>query len=155
MATYKLGPVRPHVQRAADQVGSIFKPTKIYGFAQRDNASDHPLGLALDFMVHSDAAKGTAIFNYMKQNASQLGVKYLIWQQKIWSVERASEGDRPMPDRGSNTANHMDHVHASFTASGSSGMANANSTSGSNIGCPFAILVSLIYTMDMVLYFVV
>ncbi|MEP7157788.1 MAG: SH3 domain-containing protein, partial [Chloroflexota bacterium] len=35
------------------------------------------------------------------------------WSQRIWSVQRSSEGWRPMADRGSTTANHYDHVHVS------------------------------------------
>jgi hypothetical protein len=33
--------------------------------------------------------------------------------QKIWTVQRGSEGWRGMSDRGSATANHYDHVHVS------------------------------------------
>jgi hypothetical protein len=37
----------------------------------------------------------------------------VIWSQHIWTVQRSSEGWRAMPDRGSTTANHYDHVHVS------------------------------------------
>jgi hypothetical protein len=37
----------------------------------------------------------------------------VIYRQHIWTVQRSSEGWRPMSDRGSPTANHMDHVHVS------------------------------------------
>jgi hypothetical protein len=39
------------------------------------------------------------------------GVSYVIYSQRIWSVDRAGEGWRYMSDRGSSTANHYDHVH--------------------------------------------
>ncbi len=42
-----------------------------------------------------------------------LGVSYVIYSQRIWSVERAGEGWRGMSNRGSATANHYDHVHVS------------------------------------------
>lgn len=51
---------------------------------------------------------------YAQENAQSLGVLYVIWYQKIWSVARADEGWRPMEDRGSVSANHVDHVHISF-----------------------------------------
>lgn len=47
----------------------------------------------------------------LQDNAAQLGVDYIIWYQRVWSVERADEGWRPMADRGSPTENHYDHVH--------------------------------------------
>jgi hypothetical protein len=34
-----------------------------------------------------------------------------MYSQRIWSVERSSEGWRYVEDRGSATANHYDHVH--------------------------------------------
>ena len=37
----------------------------------------------------------------------------VIWAQHIWTPVRSSEGWRSMPDRGSPTANHYDHVHIS------------------------------------------
>lgn len=115
-----LGAVRPHVKTAAEVVGGMFGVTSILGWGLRDNASDHPLGLALDFMVYTDATKGTGIATYCQQNAAALGVTYIIWNQSIWSVGRAAEGWRRMPDRGNPTANHFDHVHVSFRASGAS-----------------------------------
>lgn len=116
---YALGPVKPHVRNAAETVGALFSVQTIYGVASRSYASDHPLGLALDFMTYGDRAKGQAIAEYCVTNAAALGVKYVIWYQRIWSLDRASEGWRGMEDRGSVTANHMDHVHVSFLASGS------------------------------------
>lgn len=40
---------------------------------------------------------------------------YVIWRQRIISTDRKGEGWRLMPDRGSPTDNHMDHVHVSIT----------------------------------------
>jgi hypothetical protein len=48
-----------------------------------------------------------------------LNITYIIWYQRIWSTN--SPGWRKMADRGSPTANHMDHVHISFLASPSNG----------------------------------
>ena len=35
----------------------------------------------------------------------------IIWSQHIWTIQRSGEGFRSMSNRGSATANHMDHVH--------------------------------------------
>lgn len=119
---YNVGPVKPWVQQAADTIGGQFNIGTIYGFGAREGVSDHPLGLALDFMVYGDSTKGTELAHWVEANAKAFNVTYIIWQQHIWNISRASEGWRLMPDRGSATANHMDHVHVSFqaTAPGSS-----------------------------------
>jgi hypothetical protein len=113
---YVLGPVKPWVKSAADIVGGQFGISTIYGVASRSYASDHPLGLALDFMVYGDKSKGDAVAQYCVANAAKLNVHYVIWYQHIWNRERASEGWREMENRGSATANHMDHVHVSFNS---------------------------------------
>ena len=53
--------------------------------------------------------------------AEALGVDYLIWQGRIWSLARDSEGWRPyngggMHDPDSITGSHADHVHVSVRA---------------------------------------
>ncbi|GAB3622517.1 hypothetical protein GCM10027418_05990 [Mariniluteicoccus endophyticus] len=73
---------------------------------------EHPSGRALDAMVSSNST-GWAIANYVRANASSLGVTEVIFDQKIWTTQRSSEGWRSMSDRGSTTANHRDHVHVS------------------------------------------
>ena len=77
----------------------------------RSGSGDHGAGKALDIMVTGSA--GDAIAAYVRANAGRLGVSYVIWAQRIWTVERSSEGWRSMSDRGSATANHYDHVHVS------------------------------------------
>ena len=44
------------------------------------------------------------------RNQEALGISYVIWRQRI----NFGSGWKPMEDRGSPTANHMDHVHVSF-----------------------------------------
>ncbi|MEZ0579000.1 mucin-2 protein [Nocardioides sp. MH1] len=77
-----------------------------------DAHGEHASGKALDIMT-SDVTLGTAIAEFLKAHASELGLYDVIWRQHIWTPERASEGWRAMPDRGSSTANHYDHVHVS------------------------------------------
>ena len=107
------GGVAPHVAAAGAEIERIFGrlPGGIGGVGARANASDHPSGHALDFMVLSNRGLGDRIAGHLAANWGRLAVKYQIWLQRIAS----RPGDwRPMANRGSPTANHMDHVHASF-----------------------------------------
>ena len=115
---YNLGPVKPHVKAAADEIGAQFKLSTIYGFGARAiGTSDHPLGLALD--LPSTGSKGDAIASYVITNWQRLGVKYVIWEQRI---KESPTGEwKLMENRGSVSANHMDHVHVSFNATPGSG----------------------------------
>ena len=71
--------------------------------------SEHASGKALDIMT--SGARGTEIAAWLQANYSKLGIVEIIYQQRIWTTQRASEGWRAMADRGSVTANHYDHVH--------------------------------------------
>jgi hypothetical protein len=127
-ATLSLGGVIPHfayggvapiVASAGDEITRVFgrMPGGIGGVGARANASDHPRGYALDFMVLANRALGDKVSSYLMANAGRMAVKYLIWLQRI----NSGSGWRAMADRGSPTANHMDHVHASFNGSGGGG----------------------------------
>ena len=78
----------------------------------RSSSGYHGQGRALDCMI-SNSTVGWEIAKWVRANARSLGVMEVIYQQQIWTVERSSEGWRGMEDRGSPTANHMDHVHVS------------------------------------------
>jgi hypothetical protein len=108
------GPVRPQAQAAADAVVS-----NVPGAAgmtiggTRASATDpggHPSGLALDYMCN--VALGEAIVAYHIAHWSELGVEYIIWQQRMLSSPGGAW--KMMEDRGSPTANHMDHVHVNY-----------------------------------------
>jgi uncharacterized protein YgiM (DUF1202 family) len=79
---------------------------------RRTSSGYHGEGRALDCMI-SDSTVGWEIAKWVRANAKSLGVMEVIYRQQIWTVQRSSEGWRPMSDRGSPTANHMDHVHVS------------------------------------------
>lgn len=96
--------------RAVHQIVCANFP-EITNFITLSGSEDHPLGLAIDIMVSGSRAWQVAEF--LKAHASELNIKYIIHAQRIWSVQRSSEGWRPMEDRGSPTANHFDHVHVS------------------------------------------
>jgi hypothetical protein len=89
-------------------------------FGTRSSSGYHGQGRALDCMI-SDSTVGWDIAHWVRAHAKELGAMEVIYRQHIWTVQRSSEGWRPMSDRGSPTANHMDHVHVSVY--GSSGTA--------------------------------
>ncbi len=90
---------------------------QISAFGGRRASSDfHGSGQALDSMI-SNSTVGWQIANWVRANAKRLGVSEVIYSQKIWTVQRGSEGWRSMSDRGSATANHYDHVHVSVYGS--------------------------------------
>ena len=113
---WKLSGVQPQTQNLVNIIRSLFPQiTTVYGFANTPG-SDHYAGLAADFMIpnyKANVALGWQIANYAKEHAAELHIDYIIFQQQIWNPARASEGWRKMEDRGSDTQNHMDHVHIS------------------------------------------
>jgi hypothetical protein len=102
--------VKPHVAQVGHHVAGKFGVEDIGGATGRAGSGEHPLGLALDFMV--DPATGNALADYVLANRKAFGVTYVIWRQRY----NDGSGFTPMEDRGSPTANHMDHVHVSFQA---------------------------------------
>ena len=110
------GGVRPQTQAAADKVVSnVPGAGGITLGGTRASAADpggHPSGLALDYMVMSNTALGEAIIAYHVAHWNELGVEYLIYKQRMLSSPGGSWVG--MENRGSPTANHMDHVHVNY-----------------------------------------
>ncbi|SDT38353.1 SH3 domain-containing protein [Friedmanniella luteola] len=100
----------PDAIRVHRAICAQFPGVTAYGGVRADSLPEHPSGRALDAMVSSNGL-GQQIANWVRANAKQLGVSEVIFAQKIWTVQRGSEGWRGMSDRGSATANHYDHVH--------------------------------------------
>ena len=107
----------PDAIRVHRAVCAEFPAVSSYG-GVRSGGGEHGVGRALDIMV-SSSSLGDAIAAFVRSNYQALGVSEVLWSQRIWTVERASEGWRWMADRGSATANHYDHVHV--TVYGNSG----------------------------------
>jgi uncharacterized protein YgiM (DUF1202 family) len=89
--------------------------TTYYGW-RRDVTPDHPAGRALDIMIPSYKTKagralGSDVAAWARANAKSLRIRYVIWDQRIWNIERDREGWRFMASRGSDSANHKNHVH--------------------------------------------
>jgi SH3-like domain-containing protein len=75
----------------------------------RGGSGAHGSGRAIDIMV--SGSTGQQVADYVRANASRLGVTEVIYAQRIWTTQRAGDGWRGMSNRGSATANHYDHVH--------------------------------------------
>ena len=92
-------------------VCNAFPSIKGFGGARGGSGSYHNSGRAVDVMVSGDA--GWAVAKWARANASSLGIIEVLYSQKIWTTQRSGEGWRSFSDRGSDTANHYDHVHIS------------------------------------------
>ena len=102
---------------------------------------------AVDIMIpsyKSAAGKhlGLQIRDWVRQHATELGVDYVIWNEQIWSTQRAGEGWRQCgtPAAGcysgpDDSAGHRNHVHVSVFGDQGSGIAE-NTTAGGSGGCP-------------------
>ncbi|WP_433323736.1 coiled-coil domain-containing protein [Spirillospora sp. CA-294931] len=108
------------MRTALQAIDGKFGPFPAVGCARPGDAQDHGQGKACDFMestggkLPSTSARnhGDQVAQYVINNASSLGIKYVIWRQRIYDM-RSSGGWRAMEDRGSVTQNHFDHVHVS------------------------------------------
>jgi hypothetical protein len=99
----------PDAVRAWEAVCNAFPEVSEYG--GRAGRPEHSSGRAIDAMVYGDSALGYRIAEFLRAHAAELNLYDIIYRQHIWTPVRASEGWRLMPNRGSATANHMDHVH--------------------------------------------
>lgn len=102
--------VSPNIAAVHQAVCANFPSISTYG-TLRGGGGDHSVGRAVDIMV--SGSTGWEVAEFVRAHASELGVSYVIYSQRIWSVQRSGEGWRAMSDRGSVTANHYDHVHVS------------------------------------------
>ena len=99
----------PNAVNGYRAVCAKFPEVKTFGGRRPGTGSDHNTGEAVDIMI--TGSTGDRIADYLIQNQGALNVKYVIWKQRIWMP---GQGWKAMEDRGSATANHFDHVHASF-----------------------------------------
>ncbi len=85
---------------------------EIHQYGGWDDHGEHSSGRAVDVMI-SDVALGNKVAEFLRAHAGELHLFDIIWRQRIFTPDRSGEGWRPMSDRGSETANHYDHVHVS------------------------------------------
>ena len=114
--------VKPVTRAGLYSIARAFPQIKSIGGrgARPLKSSDHPRGLALDFMIpkwntKEGNALGWRLAEYVRKNAGALRVKYIIWDKKKWNPAGGS-GWRPYkhPLGGGPTLAHQNHVHVSF-----------------------------------------
>jgi uncharacterized protein YraI len=110
--------IEPHLTTKARAVYravcAAFRSTVTsFGGYRAGDSGDHGSGKAVDIMVSGDP--GWAIARYVQAHARELGVSYVIYQQKIWLAGNPTSQWKLMEDRGSITANHYNHVHVSVS----------------------------------------
>ena len=109
--------LQPQTAAFKEEVANLFGITSFSGYRPGDSG-DHGKGLAIDFMVPVSSALGDQIADYAIQNMASRGISYIIWKQRFYAPFDSKYGPaytwNPMPDRGSVTENHYDHVHVSM-----------------------------------------
>ncbi|WP_243718835.1 hypothetical protein [Actinomadura sp. 7K534] len=115
-----MGGVTPRMLKTKNTLDLEFGPFPTIGCVRSTgDPQDHGTGHACDFMVTtggvmaggSARTQGDQVAEYAISHAGALGIKYVIWRQRIYDMR--SPGWRMMENRGGNTANHYDHVHIS------------------------------------------
>ncbi|MFH0395697.1 LysM peptidoglycan-binding domain-containing protein [Streptococcus sp. A34] len=109
--------LQPQVAAFKEEVANTFGITSFSGYRPGD-PQDHGKGLAIDFMVPVSSALGDQVADYAIANMGARNISYIIWKQRFYSPYPSIYGPaytwNLMPDRGSITENHYDHVHVSF-----------------------------------------
>ena len=109
--------LQPQTAAFKEEIANLFGITSFSGYRPGDSG-DHGKGLAIDFMVPVSSDLGDQIADYAIQNMASRGISYIIWKQRFYAPFDSKYGPaytwNPMPDRGSITENHYDHVHVSM-----------------------------------------
>lgn len=111
--------LQPSAAAFANNVANQYGITDISGYRAGDS-QDHGTGNAVDVMTYDNTQLGQEVANYATSNMEANNISYVIYQQKFYApynnVYGAAYTWNQMPDRGSDTANHYDHVHVSFNS---------------------------------------
>ena len=109
--------LQPQTAAFKEEVAKLYGITSFSGYRPGD-PGDHGKGLAIDFMVPVSSALGDQVAEYAIHNMASRGISYVIWKQRFYAPFPSKYGPaytwNPMPDRGSVTENHYDHVHVSM-----------------------------------------
>lgn len=122
----------PDAQRVMRCIADTFGDRPWANIGERPSGvdRDHQEGRAVDAMMTegeddyrtpAGRQKGDRIADWVVQNADALGVKYVIWYERIWT--RSGDGvgspgswapyDYPLGGNSTDTVAHRDHVHVS------------------------------------------
>jgi hypothetical protein len=116
----------PRAQALRDEVRDEFGDLPAGGFGPeatlpgRSPDGEHSLGRAIDFFFRpydelAQQARGWRLANWSVANAQRLGIRTVIYRDRIWTARRSGQGWRDYRFRGSDPDNpvnrHLDHVH--------------------------------------------
>ena len=102
----------------AQQLAAYLRATypmipEIGGVRPCDYYGEHCRGVALDIMVGTNTDLGNRINADLLAQAERFGIRFTLWQE---TYRNPSGAKRWMADRGSVTANHVNHIHVNVKA---------------------------------------
>lgn len=120
------GGLQPHVSQLRAFLMEKFELGDVGGYRHNDSDGTHHGhgdGLALDLMLPIGSPKGKAITRYLIENYNDLRIYYIIYEQRFYTkgvpnIYGPANNWNLMPNRGSITENHYDHIHISFKRQG-------------------------------------
>lgn len=109
--------LRPQTAALKEEIAAKYGITE-FSLYRPGDSGDHGKGLAADFIVGNNTELGNQVAADVISNMTGRGISYVIWQQKFYapfdSIYGPANTWNQMPDRGSVTENHYDHVHVSM-----------------------------------------
>lgn len=109
--------LRPQTAALKEEIAAKYGITE-FSLYRPGDSGDHGKGLAADFIVGNNTELGNQVAADVTSNMIGRGISYVIWQQKFYapfdSIYGPANTWNQMPDRGSVTENHYDHVHVSM-----------------------------------------
>jgi hypothetical protein len=106
--------------RVARAISVLFPEITTIGGWRQDALKWHPEGLAIDVMIPNPGSPegielGNQIAGLALANAKRWNIDDVIWRHAIYLGPKAGQY---MPEMGSETANHYDHVHIATNGGG-------------------------------------
>ena len=109
--------LQPQTAALKEEIAAKYGITE-FSLYRPGDSGDHGKGLAADFIVGENTELGNRVAADVTSNMTERGISYVIWQQQFYAPFESIYGPantwNQMPDRGSVTENHYDHVHVSM-----------------------------------------
>ena len=109
--------LQPQTAALKEEIAAKYGITE-FSLYRPGDSGDHGKGLAADFIVGDNTELGNQVAADVTSNMTERGISYVIWQQQFYAPFESIYGPantwNQMPDRGSVTEDHYDHVHVSM-----------------------------------------